>query len=82
MAGSTGDVGVAIGECEPSRAVIESSSSPGNGVMAVGAICSGESGTGIRVGGAVRFLPGGEMATRITAVVGLNGQIVIVVDVA
>jgi hypothetical protein len=84
-------VGMALRACRgdmragqrPTRAgVIKCGGCPRDSVMATGAIGGRELRPCCGVCRIVRLLPGGEMAARVAAIVGLNSQIVIVVDVA
>ena len=70
------------GKGEPRHAVIEGSSIPTLGGVAIRAVGHGERGTGGRVHGIIRLLPGGEVAARVTAIRRRNVQTVIAADVA
>jgi hypothetical protein len=74
--------GMHAGEGPAGGAVIEGGGGPGNGVVAGRAIGGGEGSARGRVRRIVGLLPGGEVATGIAAIVGLNLQRVIIVDVA
>jgi hypothetical protein len=69
-------------QSKASSGVIEGRGGPGDGVVAGGAIRSRESGAGCRVRGVIGLLPGGEVASGIPAIVGLNRQVVVSADVA
>ncbi len=78
VARSAGNVGVAIGQQETSRRVIENGGGPIDGVVARGAIGSSESGTRRGVSWVSGLLPLGEVAI----LAGTGSQSVIIVDVA
>lgn len=82
MARSAGHIRVAKSKREACGAVIEIGRVPSLGRMAVRAICQGKRGTGGCVHRIVRLLPRSEVASRISAVIRRNLQIVIVVDMA
>ena len=73
-----------MGPCEREarHAVIEGSSVPPFGRVAIRAICQGKCRTSRRVHGIVRLLPCGQMAPGRAASSRRNLQVVIVVDVA
>ena len=76
------NVGMAIGQQETSSAVIENGGSPGDGVVATGAVGSGEGRAGLGVRGIVGLLPGGQVAAGVAAIGGSDLQVVVIVDVA
>ncbi len=78
MTGSAGNVGVSVGQQEAGSAVIEDRRVPADGVMAGGAVGSGEGRTRRRMRRIIGLLPGGEVAILACA----RRQVVIVVDVA
>ena len=82
MAAGARNGGVAIRKRETGGAVIESYICPGRGVVALRTIRRGERGTCLRVRRIVGLLPGGEVATGITAIGGGNLVIVVVVYMA
>src|SRR5882672_6071743 len=82
MARSAGHVGVPVGQQETRGAVIEDRRGPGNRVVASRAVGNSKSRARRRVHRIVGLLPGGQMATRVSAVVRLRSQVVVVVDVA
>jgi hypothetical protein len=75
-------VGMAIGQQETSGAVIENGGSPGDGIVATGAVGSGEGRAGFGVRGIVGLLPGGQVAAGVAAIGGSDLQVVVIVDVA
>jgi len=82
MAAGARNSGVAVRERETGGAVIENYICPGRGVVALRTIRGGERGTRLRVRRIVGLLPGGEVATGITAIRGGNLEIVVVVNMA
>jgi len=82
VAGRTGNVGVAIGEKESGRAVIKDGGGPANGVMAGGAVGRRKRRSCRWVHRIVRSLPSREVASGIPAIRRLDGQAVVIVDVA
>ena len=78
VAGSAGNVGVSVGKQESGSAVIEDRRIPADGVVASGAVRSGEGRTRGRMRGISGLLPGGEVTILACA----RRQVVIVVDVA
>ena len=73
---------VIAGQGPAGDAVIERGGGPRDGVVASGAVRGGKRSTGSGVRGIVGALPSGEVATGIAAIVGLNGEGVIVINVA
>ena len=73
---------VRIGQRETRRTVIKDCSSPRNGVMACRAVRDGKRRSRSCVRGVIGLLPGGQMASRIPAVVRHDTQAVVTVDVA
>jgi len=69
-------------QSESSRAVIEYGRVPRHRVVATGTISCGERRARGGVSRIVRLLPGGQVASRVSAIVGRDRQIVIVIDVA
>ena len=69
-------------ESEARGAVIKGSSGPGNGVVARGTIRGGKRSACGGVCGIVGLLPSGEVAAGVAAIVGLDGQSVVAVNVA
>jgi len=64
------------------HAVVERSGVPALSGVASDAICDRKRGTGSRVGGVIRLLPGCQVALRVAAIRWRNRQIVVVVDMA
>jgi hypothetical protein len=73
---------VGIGERPTGGAVIERGRTPGNRVMAGGAVGGSEWGARGSVGGILGLLPGGEVASGVSAIVGLCSEIVVAAHVA
>ncbi len=78
MAGGARNIGVAVGQEKTGGAVIEDGGGPTDGVVAGGAVGSGESGASRGVRRIVGLLPLSEVAI----LAGAGGEVVIVVDVA
>jgi len=69
-------------ECESRHTVVEGSSIPPFGSMAIGAVSDGKPRAGRRVGGVIGLLPGRQVALRVSAVRRRSRQVVVVVDMA
>ena len=82
VAGSAGNVGVAVRQQEPGGAVVERDICPGRRVVAGGTERGRKGRSSLRVRRIICLLPGGQVATGVAAVVRPNLQIVIIVDVA
>ena len=82
VAGGARHVGVAVGEQEARRGMVEDSVVPTDGVVTLRAVCGGERRARFRVHGIVGLLPGGQVAAGIAAVGGGNLQVVVVIDMA
>ena len=80
VAEGAGDVGVAIGEQESGGAVVERCRRPTRRVVAGRTICKREGRARGGVYGIVGLLPGGQMALRVSAIRGGDGQTIVIVD--
>lgn len=81
VTGLARNIRVAIRQRESSCAVIEDGGVPADGSVAAGAIGGGKSRTRRGMHGIVGLLPGSEVAPGITTIVGLDRQVVVVIDV-
>jgi hypothetical protein len=82
VAGSAGNVGVAVRQQETGGAVIERDIRPGRRIVAGGTERCRKGRPGLRVRRIIGLLPGGQVATGVAAIVRPNLQVVIIVDVA
>ena len=82
VAGSTGNVGVAVRQQEPGGAVVERDIRPGRRIVAGGTERCRKGRSGLRMRWIICLLPGGQVATGVAAIVRPNLQVVIIVDVA
>lgn len=82
MALRTGGRDMRAGQWPTRCGVIERGGRPGDCVVAARTIRGGKGRAGSRVRGIIRLLPGREMAAGVAAIARLNGQVVIIVDVA
>jgi len=82
VAKGAGHVRMPTGEQESSRAVIEGSRRPADGVVTRRAVRGRERGSRRGMNGIGRLLPVGQVALRIAAIGGRNRQRIVVIDVA
>ena len=82
VAGNAGHVGMAIGEHEPGRAVVERRCIPTDGRMASGTVGERKSSTSGWMYRIVGLLPGRQMAAGVPAIGRRDRQRIIVADVA
>jgi hypothetical protein len=75
-------IGMAVGQGEASRGMVEDDIRPRGGVVAFGTICNRERRPCLWVRRALGLLPGRQMATGIAAIGRSDLQVVVVVDVA
>ena len=82
MALRAGDRGVRVREWKTRDAVVECHAGPRRCVVTLRTICWGKARASFRVRRVIGLLPSRQMATRVPAVVRLNLQVIVVVDVA